>query len=69
MSGIETKIISLELQLDHLLNSHHQLGLENQSLRQKLTKLTQERAHLLEKNQQATVKIKRILAQLKKEVV
>ena len=56
---------NLESQIENLLKLHRQMRAENHSLQQKLGKLTQERAILLEKNQKATVKIKRIISQLK----
>lgn len=63
-----TDLINLELQIESLLQTHEKLRNENHSLRQKLVKITQERAELLDKNQKATAKIKRIISQLRSEM-
>lgn len=57
----------LFLQVESLIQSREQLKNENQSLRQKLIKLTHERALLLDKNKCAATKIKRIIAHLRDE--
>jgi uncharacterized protein (TIGR02449 family) len=59
----------LENKLESLLKLHYSLKLENQLLRQKLSKLTQERAELIEKNKKAAVKVKRIMLQLRDEIL
>jgi uncharacterized protein (TIGR02449 family) len=59
----------LENKLESLLKLHYSLNLENQLLRQKLSKLTQERAELIEKNKKAAVKVKRIMLQLRDEIL
>lgn len=59
---------NFELQIELLIQSREQLKLENLSLRQKLVKLTQERAELLDKNKRAAVKIKRIISELRNEM-
>jgi uncharacterized protein (TIGR02449 family) len=61
----DSDLIHLELQIETLLDSREQLRIENSSLRQKLLKLTQERAELLDKNKRAATKIKRIISQLR----
>lgn len=61
-------LLNLELRIESLIQSRQKLQCENSSLRQKLIKLTQERADLLDKNQKAAVKIKRIISQLRNEV-
>lgn len=61
-------LINLELQIESLIKSREQLLSENSSLRQKLVKLTQERAELLDKNKRAGSKIKRIISQLRNEL-
>lgn len=61
-------LINLELQIETLLQTYEKLRSENGYLRQKLIKLTQERADLLDRNKQATVKIKRIISQLRSEM-
>ena len=55
----------LESSVDNLVVSRQQLQLEISLLRKKLSRATQERALLADKNQQATQKIKRILGKLK----
>ena len=60
-------LTNLELKVDHLLTDRTKLITENQSLRQQLSKITQERAHLTDKNKRAMVKVKTIIAQLKEE--
>lgn len=61
-------LINLELKIESLLQLHEQLRSENGYLRQKLSKLTQERAELAEKNEKAVMKIKRIISQLRSEM-
>jgi uncharacterized protein (TIGR02449 family) len=61
-------LINLELQIESLLQAHEKLRTENLSLRQKLVKLTQERAELADTNSKAAVKIKRIISQLRNEM-
>lgn len=65
----ETVLNNLESQIEALLKTHQQFRAENQLLQQKLVKLTQERAVLLEKNQKAITKIKRMVAQLRNEIL
>lgn len=64
----DSEFIHLELQIETLIQSREQLKMENVSLRQKLIKLTQERAELLDKNKRAATKIKRIISQLRNEL-
>jgi cell division protein ZapB len=59
---------NLESQIESLLLVREQLKAENHSLRQKLSKLLQERATLAEKNQQAANKVKRVISQLRNEI-
>lgn len=61
-------LINLELQIETLLQLHEKLKSENHSLRQKLVRINQERAELLDKNKKATSKIKRIMSQLRSEL-
>ncbi len=61
-------LISLELVIETLLQSHEKLKIENGSLRHKLVKITQERAELLDKNKKAATRIKRIMSQLRSEM-
>jgi uncharacterized protein (TIGR02449 family) len=62
------EFVNLELQIESLLQTYEKLRSENNYLRQRLTKLTQERAELLDRNKKATVKIKRIISQLRSEI-
>ena len=64
----EEQLIHLELQIESLLESRDHLKSENNSLRHKLSKITQERAMLAEKNKTATSKIKKIIGHLKEEI-
>lgn len=61
-------LVNLELQIETLLQTHEKLRTENGSLRQKLSKLTQERAELVDKNNKAATKIKRIISLLRSEM-
>jgi uncharacterized protein (TIGR02449 family) len=61
-------LINLELQIESLLQTHEKLKSENHSLRQKLIKITQERAELLDKNKKAVAKVKKIISQLRSEM-
>lgn len=58
----------LELQIEMLIQSREKLLHENLSLRQKLIKLTQERAELIDKNKRAASKLKRMIVQLRNEI-
>jgi len=65
---ITTNLSNLELQIEALLDSREQLQSDNGSLRGKLSKLTQQRAELQDKNTKAASNIKRILSQLRTEL-
>ncbi|MCB1828308.1 MAG: TIGR02449 family protein [Coxiellaceae bacterium] len=58
----------LELQIEGLMNAREKLSQENNSLRHKLTKVTQERARLYDKTERAAARIKRLIAQLKDDM-
>lgn len=64
----EVEFVDLESKIEMLLKSRDQLKAENASLRQKLTKITQQRAELLDKNQKAAAKIRRFIEQLRNEI-
>jgi uncharacterized protein (TIGR02449 family) len=64
----DTDLANLDLRIDSLLRDRRNLKVENQSLRQKLFKLTQERAQLHDKNQTAASKIKRVISQLRSDI-
>lgn len=59
---------NLEFQVDTLLNNLEKLQKENQTLRGQLAISNRERTRLKEKNQRASVKIKRIINQLREEL-
>ena len=71
----EATLTNLELTVENLLDScsglktsHKQLEDENISLRNRLSKLTQERAQLVDKNNIASNQIKRIITQLRSDI-
>jgi uncharacterized protein (TIGR02449 family) len=64
----DTDLANLDLRIDSLLRDRRNLKVENQSLRQKLFKLTQERAQLHDKNLTAASKIKRVISQLRSDI-
>lgn len=59
---------NLEFQVDTLITNIETLKAENQALRNQLASANRERNRLKEKNQKATVKVKRIVAHLKEEI-
>ncbi len=61
-------LTDLDLRIEALLRDRRHLKMENQSLRQKLFKITQERAQLQDKNLTAASKIKRVLSQLRSDI-
>ncbi len=63
-----SNITKLEIQINSLIQSRNRLNDENKSLRQKLMKLTQEKAELLDKNTRAITKVKRVISQLRDEL-
>lgn len=64
----DTELVNLDVQIDALLRDRRNLKIENQSLRLKLFRLTQERARLFDKNQIAASKIKRVISQLRSDI-
>lgn len=64
----EAEMANLELQIEALIHAKQQLMLENDSLRKKLTKLTQERAHLNDIKERTVSLIKRVISQLRADV-
>ena len=64
----EAEMANLELQIEALIHAKRQLLLENDSLRKKLTKLTQERAHLHDIKERTVSLIKRVISQLRADV-
>jgi|JI10StandDraft_1071094.scaffolds.fasta_scaffold1664151_2 uncharacterized protein (TIGR02449 family) len=61
-------LADLDIRIDSLLRDRQHLKVENQSLRQRLFRLTQERAQLQDKNLIAASKIKRVLSQLRSDI-
>ena len=64
----DVDLANLDVQIDVLLRDRRHLKMENHSLRQKLFRLTQERAQLHDKNQIAALKIKRVISQLRSDL-
>lgn len=64
----ELDLNRLSTQVEVLLKSRDQLKVENLSLHQKLVKLTNERAILLDKKRKAADKLKRIISQLRNQM-
>lgn len=58
----------LELQIDSLLDSLTRLKTDNQALRSQVNTNARERSQLQEKNQEAAMKIRRIISQLREEL-
>ena len=59
---------NLEQQIEYLILSRQQLKSENLSLQEKLIKLSNEQADLLDKNKRAAEEIKRLISQLRNEL-
>ncbi len=64
----DVDLANLDQRIEALLRDRRHLKVENQSLRQKLFRLTQERAQLQDKNLMAANKIKRVLSQLRSDI-
>lgn len=62
------ELSNLELQIDSLLDNLNRLKSDNQALRNQLAMSMQERSQLQEKNEEAAMKIRRIISQLKEEL-
>lgn len=70
----EQTLTNLEVQVDALVDCHEKnqsysqkIEVENQSLRQKLVKLTQRCAILTEKSRKTSIQIKKLIQQLKED--
>lgn len=63
----ELDLNDLTVKIEALLRSREQLRAENLFLRQKLLKVTHERADLQRKNDKAVSKIKRLITELRNE--
>jgi len=63
----DESFINLRLQIEHILLNHTKLRQENQSLRKRIAKLTQERASLQNTKETTCKKIRLILTQINKE--
>ncbi len=62
------QLTDLEYQINHLISAINRLKEENLTLRQKLAGNIRERTRLQQQNQQAAIKIKRVMGQLKEEI-
>ena len=62
------ELSDLEVQIDSLLENLNRLKTDNQALRNQLAVSIRERSHLQAKNQEAAMKIRRIIRQLKEEL-
>ena len=62
---LEQQIIRLRSQLDELIQGYQRLKLENDSLRDQQNNLIEERAKLLEKNEQARGRVEAMITRLK----
>lgn len=63
------ELSELEHRVDHLLRSFERLKVENNALRQKVVNQARERSLLVEKNSQAAQTIKKLIAQLREEIL
>lgn len=63
-----TGLGGLERQIDTLLQTIHQLRLENGSLRNRLVSVETDLASIEQKNQRAAEKIKKLILQLKEDM-
>ncbi|MCH9769561.1 MAG: TIGR02449 family protein [Gammaproteobacteria bacterium] len=63
------ELTKLERQVKELMQSLEQLKLENTSLRHKLASSVRERSRIQEKNYQASSKLRRVVNQLKDELL
>ena len=64
-SHIEEQLTLLQSQMHELLDSHQKLKLENGSLREQQNDLLEERAKLIEKNEQARSRVEAMITRLK----
>ncbi len=64
----DVELANLDQRIEALIRDRRHLKSENQSLRQKLFRITQERAQLQDKNLMAASKIKRVLSQLRSDI-
>lgn len=62
---LEARIESLTRQVDELLELCEHLRTENESLKHQQTSLSGERARLIEKNEQARVRVEAMISRLK----
>ena len=63
------ELSELEHRVDHLFRSLEHLKVENNALRKKVANQARERSLLIEKNSQAAQKIKKLIAQLREEIL
>jgi uncharacterized protein (TIGR02449 family) len=62
---IEKNLLSLQILIENLVNSHSKLAAENNELHKKLAVAQQKQASLLDKKEEAFKKLKAILTQIK----
>jgi uncharacterized protein (TIGR02449 family) len=65
----ESEINTLESQIDTFVKSYQRLSLENSSMRKKMTTLSNEYSSLLDKKKKVAESLKKIIAQLKDELL
>jgi len=61
-------LTNLELQIESLMQAREKLAQENEFLRHKLTRVTQERAKLQDKTEKVGTRIKKLIAKLKDDL-
>lgn len=67
-ANLEQKFTAIEAHVQQLLDTLDRMQQENTFLRKKLSKLTQTRAVLVEKNRNAAEQVKRIISHLREEL-
>jgi len=66
---IEKNLLSLQLLVESLVDSHEQLAIENNELHKKIEIMQQKNSLLLNKKEEAFKKLKGILAQIREETL
>ncbi|MBN2688985.1 MAG: hypothetical protein JXR42_00015 [Gammaproteobacteria bacterium] len=64
----EVKLANLKLQVEHLLSSYNNICAENKLLRTKLSKVTQERAVLLDKIEVTRKQVRTVIEKIKEHL-
>ncbi len=68
MQDLLEQLEALATRVEQLIDERKQVLQENESLHLQISKLAQERAILMDKNQFATTKIRNIITQLREEM-